>query len=830
MKRILIISFLFFTLFAVDAIAGKRYWISGVTSNWNNTANWSVTSGGTGGASVPGSSDTAYYDANGTGQCDVDAAVNIKRLEMSAGTFNQGSFAVTIGTSGAVLSGGTFTGGSGTITLTGVLANTGCAFTSTSGMLTTNSNFTRSGTGAFTHNNGKVRFTATCTITGDHTLYQLEFAATSTATFTVTSGNVLTVNNTTTISGSQTQSINTGTVECKGNLVITSTATGGGGNGTFSFTGNSNQTLDGAAAASVGRLPNVVINKSGGTLFFQDNITVFGNYTRTAGDTDPQTSLVHFSGTKSISGVDTLYDVSIGAGTYTINDTIKALRNLAVNGVSSSIINTGTIYVAGDINVNNSATGGGGTATIVINGSGLQVLTGSGVATIGKLPNITIDKSSTLTLMSIISVAGNWVYTRGTVIPGTSTVMLYDNFNLDGTGTTSTMSFNRLQVAGGTRTITGNVDVNENFLLSSSATCIAGSYTLYVGGNWNTQGTWTANTSTVVFDGTDHNWIRGATSTTVAFANLIINRNASLKSVTLLNPVKINTSMTLQKGRVKTTSTNILEFVDNATCTVTNNDSAYVHGPVRKIGNDAFSFPLGDTTLSDAYAYHPLAITAPGSVTDQFTATYYATAQSYGTAKASTLNTISTTQYWLLDRVAGTSTPTVTVSWNGNGDNTAFSEMRVAEWTGAQWTDRGQGGTGITSPTGTITASAALSFGVDPAPITISYAVVDKAYAVLQKAQPASGYHSTDGYVLYFGFEEEYNDQDNDLTFRVVRLSTDRPVVLSSSPANNPSIAYGNNRYKIDLYDSSNTPLTAGYYMLEVTNEKNEVWYLRFKI
>jgi hypothetical protein len=408
--------------------------------------------------------------------------------------------------------------------------------------------------------------------------------------------------------------------------------------------------------------------------------------------------------------------------------------------------------------------------------------------------------------------------------------MLYDNFNLDGTGTTSTMSFNRLQVAGGTRTITGNVDVNENFLLSASATCIAGSYTLYVGGNWNTQGTWTANTSTVVFDGTDHNTIRGATSTTVQFANVVLNRNAVQKSVTLLNPVRINTSMTFQKGRMKTTATNILEFVDNATCSVTNNDSAYVHGPVRKIGNDAFTFPLGDTTLSDAYAYHPLSITAPGSATDQFTATYFATAQTYGSAKASTLSTVSTTQYWLLDRVVGTSTPTVTLSWNGNSDNTAFAEMRVAEWTGAQWIDRGQGSTSITSPTGTITASAALSFGADPAPITIAYAVVDKAYAVMQKAQPASGYHSTDGYVLYFGFEEEYNDQDNDLTFRIVGLSNDRPVVLSSSPANSPAVVHGTNSYKIDLYDSGNAPLTAGYYMLEVTNEKNEVWYLRFKI
>jgi hypothetical protein len=289
--------------------------------------------------------------------------------------------------------------------------------------------------------------------------------------------------------------------------------------------------------------------------------------------------------------------------------------------------------------------------------------------------------------------------------------------------------------------------------------------------------------------------------------------------------------MVLALGRVKTTSTNYLEFANDATCTVTNNDSAYVHGPVRKTGNDAFSFPLGDTTLSDGTAYHPLAITAPSSITDQFDVVYYATVQTYGSTKAATLTSVSSTQYWTIQRVTGSSTPTVTLGWNGNGDNTNFSEMRVAEWTGAQWTDRGQASSVVGAPTGSVTAASPLSFGANPAPLVIAYAAgVNKAYAVLNKSIPAPGYHTTDGNVLYFGFEEEYNDADGDLTFRVIRMSSDREVILMSSPANSPAVQYGNNRYKIDLYDSGNTALVSGYYMLEVTNEKNETWYLRFKI
>ena len=41
----------------------NRYWIGG-SGDWTDTANWSTTSGGSGGASVPTASDDVYIDAN----------------------------------------------------------------------------------------------------------------------------------------------------------------------------------------------------------------------------------------------------------------------------------------------------------------------------------------------------------------------------------------------------------------------------------------------------------------------------------------------------------------------------------------------------------------------------------------------------------------------------------------------------------------------------------------------------------------------------------------------------------------------------------------------
>ena len=50
----------------------NRYWVPGGSGAWNNTNNWSNTSGGASGASIPGSADDVYFDANsGNGNSQV---------------------------------------------------------------------------------------------------------------------------------------------------------------------------------------------------------------------------------------------------------------------------------------------------------------------------------------------------------------------------------------------------------------------------------------------------------------------------------------------------------------------------------------------------------------------------------------------------------------------------------------------------------------------------------------------------------------------------------------------------------------------------------------
>jgi hypothetical protein len=87
----------------------NRYWVGGA-GNWSDTAHWSATSGGASGASVPGSADTATFNASsGAGIATVDSNVTIQRLTMSGftGTLAYGTNTISLNSTGTVFQGDT---------------------------------------------------------------------------------------------------------------------------------------------------------------------------------------------------------------------------------------------------------------------------------------------------------------------------------------------------------------------------------------------------------------------------------------------------------------------------------------------------------------------------------------------------------------------------------------------------------------------------------------------------------------------------------------------------------------------------------------------------
>lgn len=101
----------------------NRYWVAASAGNWTDTANWSTTSGGAGGASVPGASDDVIFDTNGAGNCTVNVNVDVLSITFSsyAGAFDTAGFNVALGSGGLVVGSGlsSFDAGSGTWTISG---------------------------------------------------------------------------------------------------------------------------------------------------------------------------------------------------------------------------------------------------------------------------------------------------------------------------------------------------------------------------------------------------------------------------------------------------------------------------------------------------------------------------------------------------------------------------------------------------------------------------------------------------------------------------------------------------------------------------------------
>jgi hypothetical protein len=70
-------------LLSGDAQAAQRYSVA--TGNWNNTANWSATSGGYAGATVPAAGDTVVIEGGHTVTVNASTA-NLTSLTISAGS------------------------------------------------------------------------------------------------------------------------------------------------------------------------------------------------------------------------------------------------------------------------------------------------------------------------------------------------------------------------------------------------------------------------------------------------------------------------------------------------------------------------------------------------------------------------------------------------------------------------------------------------------------------------------------------------------------------------------------------------------------------------
>lgn len=240
-------------------------------------------------------------------------------------------------------------------------------------------------------------------------------------------------------------------------------------------------------------------------------------------------------------------------------------------------------------------------------------------------------------------------------------------------------------------------------------------------------------------------------------ADLIIN-NAS--GVTLSGARTLSGSLTLTNGVLTTTATEYLNLANNATASAGSNTS-YVDGPLRKTGNDAFTFPIGKNGL-----YSPLTITAPDATGDAFQAEYMrASGTALGGISAAGLYRVSNCEYWLLDEISdagSANTVSVTVGWfinsgcGGNGYVTDISGITLAHFnTGTNMWDS-YGGTASGNPTtGTITRTGVNTFS----PFTLG-STIDNANPLPVKFSGIKAFEKQSGIQIDWA---AYNEENVDI-------------------------------------------------------------------
>ncbi|SEI37061.1 Por secretion system C-terminal sorting domain-containing protein [Dyadobacter koreensis] len=190
------------------------------------------------------------------------------------------------------------------------------------------------------------------------------------------------------------------------------------------------------------------------------------------------------------------------------------------------------------------------------------------------------------------------------------------------------------------------------------------------------------------------------------FKNLEIAKTG-LEPLGISSTITIPGHLTFTSGYINSTSVPII-LADGATVSGASNTS-HIIGQVQKIGDDEFTFPVGDGTK-----LLPLTISAPSVSTDNFGVSYkqfYSYGNPYSlSSKDSSLSKVSNKGYWDLSRLSGTSNVQITLGYNeaeGNVKNP--SQLRVAHWQGTRWEDLGNGGTSGSLTEGNVLSAGAVS-------------------------------------------------------------------------------------------------------------------------
>lgn len=734
MKTFLLVTAL---LFSKLLLAANKTWTGSTSTAWSTASNWS-------GGTVPGSGDDVIIPTSPSGgrMPTISSNISVKSITIQTGatlTHTSGTLSViggdlditgTYDISGGTLltdkdvlikSGGLITQSGGTVHLASSTGNdptddlsisANGNYNFSSGILKTKDLVTTSGSpnGTFTQSGG--------------TLYVYHDFKGS-GTFTASAGTIEFADDAgggsfpTSITSSNTQFYH---------VVIDSGVDPAFDNNTSSFNVAGDWTNNSSSTSLTGSTTTVIFNGTGTQTITGSQTTTFRNLT-----VDKPSGTLTLSRNSAVNGGNlTVSSGTLDIGTYTLNRTASGGTFSVANGAKVILAaNTGG-QTGSNFPSNFSTVSLGSTSTIEYDGLnsvtqtiyagatyGHLTLTngsGSGTATKSTSSNLTVNGNLTVNSNTLLNPgAANTIGGTGT-ITGTGTMRVTrttSTADLNNQYTISNKTFTNITVdynATGSQTV--NAHNYYNLTISGSrgtnTVTLASSGTIGISGTFSpsasfSSGGYTLTGSTVNFNGSSPQNIPAFT-----FNNLSISNSAK----TATGVIDVDGTFTLSSCVLTTTSTNLLVIENNATATGAGL-TAYVNGPVKKVGNDAFTFPVGKSGTG----YMPISISAPSWWTDEFTAEYMrSSGTSLGGITASGLYRVSNCDYWNLNRNAGSSSVNVTLSWNGysNCNAAAFvsdlASLTVAHFNGTNWDTHGKNSTTGNASSGTVTRNSVSTF------------------------------------------------------------------------------------------------------------------------
>ncbi|MCB9189661.1 MAG: T9SS type A sorting domain-containing protein [Flavobacteriales bacterium] len=168
----------------------------------------------------------------------------------------------------------------------------------------------------------------------------------------------------------------------------------------------------------------------------------------------------------------------------------------------------------------------------------------------------------------------------------------------------------------------------------------------------------------------------------------------------------------LNNGIVYSDASNYILMIDNSNVAAVSNAS-HIDGPIDKVGNDAFTFPVGDNGF-----YRPISISNPTNTTARFSAQYFdddADLAGYDdNSMEATLDYISDCEYWILNRLVTTNNVTVSLSYDSYSGACSGvvdpATVSVARWDAVNSIWRDHGNDGSATPNEIISNGAVTSF------------------------------------------------------------------------------------------------------------------------